>query len=154
MTTFVRPQYGQFCKTLRKDIVRNEAERQIADFLYEQGFQYEYEPYLDINGRLFRPDFRIQSKRRGSIYIKYFGLQGISSYNFDMWVKQGIYDRYGINCIYLYPEQMGNFDAFILSDYMSIAGERFPQKKYFNWRKQSSAPTPVQQAEKYRHTES
>jgi len=42
--------------------VRNELERTLGNFLVENKFKFEYEPYLNINGSAYFPDFLINNK--------------------------------------------------------------------------------------------
>ncbi len=46
-------------KTKRGELVRNELEQCIADFLYDFGCDYSYEPYLALDNCVYFPDFRV-----------------------------------------------------------------------------------------------
>ena len=42
--------------------VRNLLEKRIGDFLLINGFKFEYEPYININGKVYFPDFKLGNK--------------------------------------------------------------------------------------------
>jgi len=46
-------------KTLRGEIVRNILEMEVANELFKNHINYEYEPYLRINQKAYFPDFKI-----------------------------------------------------------------------------------------------
>lgn len=59
-------QYEKFKKigkykyiTKRGEKVRNELEKNTADFLYSSGLKYKYEPYIFINNSAYFPDFKV-----------------------------------------------------------------------------------------------
>lgn len=61
-------QHARFAKnkqhvipTLRGEKVRHELERDVADYLYQNGIDYEYEPTIKFGYRHFYPDFRIDN---------------------------------------------------------------------------------------------
>ncbi len=62
-------QYSRFKKignykdlTLRGEKVRNELERDVADILFKNGINYEYEPLIRMGDNFFFPDFVINDK--------------------------------------------------------------------------------------------
>jgi len=63
-------QYERFKKVGRgyrfslknKVLVRNRLEKQIGDFLISQNVTFEYEPYINIKGKVYFPDFKIGNK--------------------------------------------------------------------------------------------
>ena len=62
-------QYEKFKKiaeykylTNNKEKVRNKLEKDVADILKRFNIEYEYEPYVNINGKAFFPDFLINKK--------------------------------------------------------------------------------------------
>ncbi len=63
---YYKTQYNRFhtmaiykFKTLRGDFVRNKLERATANFLFKNKVNYEYEPFIRIDGRIYFPDFKI-----------------------------------------------------------------------------------------------
>ena len=46
-------------KTINGILVRNRYEKEIADFLFENRFQFIYEPYVNVLGKAYFPDFLI-----------------------------------------------------------------------------------------------
>ena len=66
---YYRIQYSRFKKvgsykkrTLRGEKVRNDLEKDVADFLFKKGINYQYEPLVRIGDRAFFPDFLINDK--------------------------------------------------------------------------------------------
>jgi len=53
-------QYKYF--TERGERVRNELEKQVADFLFDLKKNYKYEPYIESNNNVFFPDFLVENK--------------------------------------------------------------------------------------------
>jgi len=47
-------------KTLRGEIVRNQLEMRVANILFRNGIDYEYEPFILIEGHRYFPDFKIK----------------------------------------------------------------------------------------------
>ena len=63
---YYRLQYERFkkishirVKTKCGILVRNKFEEKVADWLYERGINFEYEPYLNLNCKAYFPDFVI-----------------------------------------------------------------------------------------------
>lgn len=50
---------GYKLKTYNGIFVRNKLEKEIADFLSSCQFIFEYEPYLNVDGKCYFPDFRV-----------------------------------------------------------------------------------------------
>ena len=50
---------GPWFKTRSGVRVRSKAEKIIADFLFEKGIRFEYEPIVELNGYYVMPDFRL-----------------------------------------------------------------------------------------------
>ena len=49
------------CITKRGENVRNTLEKNIADFLFLCGVDYEYEPHIEIDGKSYFPDFKVSN---------------------------------------------------------------------------------------------
>jgi len=52
---------GYTIKTKKGIKVRNKLEQEIADFLYDNKINFEYEPYLSLDGKAYFPDFIIKN---------------------------------------------------------------------------------------------
>ncbi|MDG7009361.1 MAG: hypothetical protein JRM71_00980 [Nitrososphaerota archaeon] len=74
---FRRREYGRPSVTLRGEVVRSNAEKVIADWLYQHGVRYAYEhPAFDRKGWVIsRPDFYLPDY---DVYVEYWGLVGKS----------------------------------------------------------------------------
>ena len=55
-------------RTLRGEDVRSKSELIIANMLHSKHIDYEYEPVLELNGEIRRPDFLIEDDDSGKIY--------------------------------------------------------------------------------------
>ena len=86
---------------------KSRGERAIAEFLDGQEIAYQYEYPLAIvdreKTRIWYPDFRLPEY--GTIR-EYFGMNGNSSYNGQMAHKMKVYQKAGIDGIYLTESTM------------------------------------------------
>lgn len=53
---------GYTHKLINNIPVRNKLEEYIGNFLISQGINFEYEPYININGKAYFPDFKIKDR--------------------------------------------------------------------------------------------
>ncbi|MDD2495737.1 MAG: UvrD-helicase domain-containing protein, partial [Tissierellia bacterium] len=64
-------------KTLNNEVVNSHQEVQIANYLYLNGIEYEYEPkypyHISMSRKLYRPDFLIKQNGK-HIYLEHFGI--------------------------------------------------------------------------------
>jgi DNA helicase-4 len=71
-------------KTIKNEIMRSIEEVQIANFLYLNGIEYEYEsayPYhIKGTDKLYTPDFTLKVDKR-TIYLEHFGIHENGSHN-------------------------------------------------------------------------
>ena len=58
-------------ETCKGEFVRSQQEAMIANFLFENGIEYEYEPYLKLDNRGIRPDFLLTEY---GIYIEHWAV--------------------------------------------------------------------------------
>lgn len=75
------------------------AEKQIDDWLYDQGIPHEREPHYP--GSKFRADFRVND-----ILIEYFGLTGDKDYDDKTIRKQAICNAEGIRLVSIFPKDI------------------------------------------------
>ena len=68
-------------QTLNNDYVKSEGEKQIANFLFEHGINYDYEKAIYWKGTPYRPDFSLRLKNDSEVIIEYFGLTNNAKYN-------------------------------------------------------------------------
>jgi len=82
--------------------LKSKGEREIAGFLDRQQIAYQYEYPLAIVDRgktkIWYPDFKLPEY---GVVMEYFGMNGNSSYNEQMAYKMKVYQKAGINGIYL-----------------------------------------------------
>ena len=86
---------GRIYSTLKGDKVRSKSEVIIANLLYENGIDYEYEKKVFYNeDKWIEPDFTIKIGEENEIYWEHLGMLGLETYD-DRWSKKlNIYDTY------------------------------------------------------------
>jgi hypothetical protein len=104
--------------TQNGEVVKSGGERIIADYLYENGIQYEYEkPATDASGRrISKPDFFLPEH---NVYVEYWGMVNSNEklerqeYVKSMEWKIKRYHDNGMKFISIYPQDLGNLDAML-----------------------------------------
>ena len=79
VSRIVQERRGLQLETIRGDYVKSNAERLIANALFEYDVDYKYEKSVTWNGSVYRPDFTIEQPRH--VVIEYFGVRGSDSYD-------------------------------------------------------------------------
>ena len=106
------------CRSINGEFLKSKAEVMIANYLYENGFNYRYEkvyPHKISNGRSYLPDFTV-SDYGMEVYIEYYGLTTLTKndkYTTDDIItyrklidkKRKLHKRFGTDLIELYAEQ-------------------------------------------------
>jgi predicted nuclease of restriction endonuclease-like RecB superfamily len=80
-------------------LVRSRNERRIADFLFGKQIAFVYESVLQLESKIYRPDFYLPNYQ---LYIEFFGWTHIPSYQQKTQEKIAAYREHQIACIYLY----------------------------------------------------
>jgi|ETNmetMinimDraft_33_1059910.scaffolds.fasta_scaffold02441_4 DNA helicase-4 len=93
-------------RTLDGKSVKSDGEKIIANFLFENGIKYYYEPNYDWDGRPYRPDFVIpvgdeEGSNRKNIVIEYFGLKGEPDYDKQSEEKRKYWKRFDKKYVFL-----------------------------------------------------
>ncbi len=104
--------------TLNNEVVKSSQEVQIANFLYLNGIEYEYEPsypyYIFMSKKRYSPDFVIRQNGK-EIYLEHFGLsedgkndryteEEIAKYKKAINDKIQIHKKHGTKLIYTYSK--------------------------------------------------
>lgn len=97
--------WGRTCLTDRGEIVRSSLEREVADFLYDEGIDYEYEP--EFYGP-FRPDFVL---RESAIAVEVWGVTGDDDYLHQRALKERWYAHVGPPLVSIEPEDIRRLDG-------------------------------------------
>ncbi len=102
-------------KTIRGELVRSKSEVIIANQLHLHGVEYEYEPELELEGKIKRPDFKIEDYDTGIVwYWEHCGMMEDSKYMRRWEKKKVFYKKNGIeegkNLIVTYDEH-GSIDT-------------------------------------------
>lgn len=102
--------------TLKGDMVRSKAERDIANYLFQHQIPYRYECKLIIDGIAYYPDFTIHHPTKTKIiYWEHFGLMDDPDYIRKTFNKQKVYADYNIiptfNLITTYETKRNPFDS-------------------------------------------
>ncbi|WP_459832644.1 hypothetical protein [Howardella ureilytica] len=88
---------GLVHKTIRGELVRSKSEVTIANQLHLHGVDYEYEPELILEGRVKRPDFKIEDYDTGIVwYWEHCGMMDNPQYARRCEEKEAFYKKNGI----------------------------------------------------------
>lgn len=97
-------------------LVRNKLEKEVGDFLISHNIYFEYEPYLNIKGKSYFPDFKVNNiiievtKWKNPINEKLNKLKN----------KIRDYEKQGFSTVFFIPEKVRKFykeiEDFIISD--------------------------------------
>lgn len=103
-------------KTVRGELVRSKSEVIIANALHYNGLDYEYEPELVLEGKVKRPDFKIEDYDMGIVwYWEHCGMMTDPGYKKRWEEKKKFYEKNGIiegkNLIVTYDDEKGGLDA-------------------------------------------
>lgn len=90
-----RKKLGRVYSTTKGDKVRSKSEVIIANLLYENDIEYEYEKKLYYaTNKYIRPDFTIKLDNGKEIYWEHLGMIGTESYD-KIWLKKlDLYNKY------------------------------------------------------------
>lgn len=103
-------------KTARGELVRSKSEVIIANALFYNKLDYEYEPELTLEGRVKRPDFKVEDYDTGEVwYWEHCGMMTDPQYKRRWEEKKKFYEKNGIvegkNLIVTYDDEKGGLDA-------------------------------------------
>ena len=107
-------------------LVRSKGEKQIADFLYENkiNFEYEKQPLL-IKKHPCIPDFWLIDFR---IFIEFYGGYPLA------WkkkvLKNKLYSKYKIPCIFITPAELLKLDYYLLKEIEKLKNNSFDIRKF------------------------
>ena len=96
-------------RTARGELVRSKSEVIIANALYYHNLDYVYEPELMLEGKIYRPDFKIEEADTGDVwYWEHCGMMDDPKYKKRWEKKKTFYKKNGIeegkNLIVTYDE--------------------------------------------------
>ena len=83
--------------TLKGDFVRSKSEALLANLLYANGIEYEYEKPLYLNGHRIHPDFTINKPGGRELYWEHRGMAGDVGYDRNWSKKSRVYAENGIS---------------------------------------------------------
>lgn len=103
-------------KTVRGELVRSKSEVAIANALYYNGLDYEYEPELILEDKVKRPDFKVEDYDTGIVwYWEHCGMMSDPQYKKRWEDKKKFYEKNGIfegkNLIVTYDDENGGLDS-------------------------------------------
>lgn len=79
--------------TAKGDLVRSKSEVIIANLLYYEGLEYEYEAKLHHSSGIIKPDFTVKTPGGKYIYWEHLGMLGSEEYDKIWLYKKDIYDN-------------------------------------------------------------
>lgn len=106
-------------RTVRGELVRSKSEVSIANALHYNHLDYEYEPELKIEGRIKRPDFKVEDYDTGVVwYWEHCGMMTDPQYKKRWEEKQKFYEKNGIvegkNLIVTYDDDKGGINTELI----------------------------------------
>lgn len=106
-------------RTVRGELVRSKSEVIIANALYYNGLDYEYEPELVIENKVKRPDFKVEDYDTGIVwYWEHCGMMTDPQYRKRWEDKKKFYEKNGIvegkNLIVTYDDENGGLDSDLI----------------------------------------
>ncbi len=110
-------------RTARGELVRSKSEVIIANALYYKHLEYDYEPVLELDGHIYRPDFVVADEDTGEKwYWEHLGRMDDPSYRKKNEAKLSFYKKHGIeegkNLIVTYDEN-GALDSQLVDQIIS-----------------------------------
>jgi hypothetical protein len=99
--------FGKASTTLKGEMVRSQAEKRIADFLFCYNIPYAYEPTLELGNILVKPDFYLPKQE---IYVEFWGLVANKEYAERMRRKLQLYQRFRVKLLSLFSEDLGDLE--------------------------------------------
>ena len=133
-------EYGTTCMTEKGEKVKSISEKRIADYLYENNIEYEYERPAFTRGWLFHdkianPDFYLPEYE---VYIEYWGLVNArtacvrAEYTRIMKWKMAQYHENRIKFISIYPNNMDNLDWVFKAKMKNVLGRELTPSRLSN----------------------
>ena len=132
-----RQEYGIRSVTLQGEIVKSKGEKKLADFLFQSGIRYRYEPRVyaypksdryrrSTHGRIIgRPDFLLIDY---NILLEYWGMATVpdpierANYQKKMAEKKNLYQRNGYKLISIYSSDLDNLDSEFSRQFVALTG--------------------------------
>ena len=104
-------------RTARGELVRSKSEVIIADRLFAHGLDYTYEPELELEGKIKRPDFSVLDGDTGiKWYWEHCGMMNDPFYKKNWEDKKEFYRKNGIvegkNLIVTFDDEKGGLDSY------------------------------------------
>lgn len=106
---------SNFRRSIKSEYLRSNEELKIANFLFLNGLEYEYEQrYIYDNDKIYLPDFTIK-QGENIIYLEHFGINqngssnlytfnALNKYNHNINIKKQIHERNGTKMIATYSK--------------------------------------------------
>ena len=106
-------------RTARGELVRSKSEVIIADRLFAHGLDYTYEPELELEGKIKRPDFLVIDGDTGiKWYWEHCGMMSDPVYKRNWEDKKAFYKKNGIvegkNLIVTFDDEKGGLDSYTI----------------------------------------
>ena len=108
--------FGIVSVTERGETVRSKSEKKVADWLYHNNIDYEYEPKIILpNNETILSDFYLPSS---NIYIEYWGLSNADNATGEQYrerkkEKKQLYQQYHYKLMDIYPHHLYELDTYI-----------------------------------------
>jgi len=87
--------------------VRSSYEKRCADFLFERGISFQYEPLMLLGGRQFRPDFYLPDL---NLFLEICGYEHMPHYRDRVAEKKAIYDASNLKSLFISYNGKGSLE--------------------------------------------
>jgi len=98
--------------------VRSRYEKTCADYLYDNGIEFRYEPLMLLGGRQFRPDFYLPEY---NLFLEICGYVHMPHYRGRVALKKAMYEKHNLKAVFIEYNGRGSLIALIkaaLRDYV------------------------------------
>jgi len=118
--------YGIRSETDRGEVVASKSEKRVADWLYDNKYNYIYEETIEFpKGERIKYDFYLPDT---DIYIEYWGMAGVKNKDGDRYrarkdEKLEVYGKYGIRIMSLYPTDLEELGSVIPAKIAELTGK-------------------------------
>jgi DNA helicase-4 len=98
--------------------VRSKYEQTTADYLYERGIHFQYEPLMLLGGKQFRPDFFLPDY---NLFLEICGYGHMPNYRARQAYKENTYTKNGLKAIFIHYHGKGSLSE-MLAEELSAKG--------------------------------
>ncbi|MHA2503514.1 MAG: hypothetical protein ACXAE3_11670 [Candidatus Kariarchaeaceae archaeon] len=125
--------FGVMSETDKGDTVRSKGEKKVADWLYSNNIEYEYERKITLpDGSTILSDFYL---RESDIFVEYWGMAGADNETGEKYrerkeEKKILYEQHGYKLMDIYPHHLYELDSYIPDQIKILTGKK---RSFLGW---------------------